>query len=243
MKTEEVSYTCGDVTFKGYIAWQESGQRTIPGILIAHAWRGHDDFVRQKARNLAKLGYVAFAADVYGEGIQANTNEEAAALMMPLFLDRKLLLERIGCGLNELRKHPSVDPQKIGGIGFCFGGLTIIELYRSGAELSGAVSFHGVLGNTLGEKKAKTMPISSSIKGSLLILHGHDDPLVSSQDLTDIQDELTRAKVDWQLHIYGQTMHAFTNPEAHEQKQGLVYNLKADHRSWQSMKMFFEEIF
>ena len=243
METKEIEYACGQTSFKGYAAWEDDKSGTRPGILIAHAWRGRDEFSKQKALDLAQLGYVALAADVYGEGITAENNDDAAALMRPLFLDRKLLQDRIKSAYEALRKHPLVNPQKIGGIGYCFGGLTIIELYRSGVELKGAVSFHAVLGTSLGGQTAKTVPISPSVKGSLLILHGHDDPLVSQEDLIRIQDELTKANVDWQLHIYGRTKHAFTNPEANDSKMGLVYNAQADKRSWQTMKTFFNEIF
>lgn len=243
MQTEEHTYFCHHTKLKGYFAWEKGKPPSRPGILIAPAWNGLDAFAKQKAQALAKLGYVAMAVDLYGDGITANSNEEALALMAPLFLDRVLLQERIKSGYDALRKHPLVDPQQIGGIGFCFGGLTMIELFRSGVDLKGVVSFHAVLGNTLEDKHAKTVPISPNIKGSILILHGYDDPLVSAEDLARIQKELADAKIDWQLHVYGNTSHAFTNPQASDQKAGLIYNPKADQRSWQLMNAFFSEIF
>lgn len=242
MHTEDLDYTSEKKTFQGYLAYETEGPDQRPGILIAHAWMGLDEFVKQKARDLAKLGYVVLCADLYGKGLRAKTNEEATSLMLPLFLNRKLLQDRIKSGFEVLQKHPKVIPQKVGGIGYCFGGLSIIELFRSGVDIKGVVSFHAVLGASLQAHSAKTLPLSPNIKGSILILHGYDDPLVQSDNLKHIQDELTEAKIDWQLHIYGKTSHAFTNPEAHDAKMGLMYNPKSDHRSWKLMRMFFEEI-
>lgn len=243
MKKETINYRVGNQSFKGYLVYDERDKKPKPGVLVAHAWRGQDDFARKKAEALAELGYIALATDVYGDGKSVTTDEEAQALMFPLFLDRKLLLERITGAYDLLKKQPHVDPKRIGGIGFCFGGLTIIELFRSGADLRGAVSFHGVLGNSLGGKQAAALPIAKGIKGSLLILHGHNDPLVSAQDIQNVQNELTKSLVDWEMNIYGHASHAFTNPEVHDDKKGLSYNPKADHRSWRAMCDFFEEVF
>lgn len=241
MHTENISYSIGNVDLKGYFVYQNKFQEKRPAVIVAHAWYGQDLFARNKAHALAELGYVGFAADVYGE--IAHNDDEAIALMGPLFLKRSLLLERIKAGYQQVASHPMVDPKRIGGIGFCFGGLTIIELFRSGVPLRGVVSFHGALGDERGNVKAETLPIAENIKGSILILHGHDDPLVSQQALSSIQEELTKAKIDWQLHIYGNTSHAFTNPEANNRQMGLIYNEKADKRSWESMRNFFDEIF
>lgn len=244
MEQETIPYTFQDVKFYGHLAFdaeiETSGRR--PAILIAHAWRGQDHFVHEKAEELAKLGYVAMAADVYGEAKQVDTNEEASKLMMPLFFDRTLLQGRINAALQVLQKHPLVDTNKIGAIGFCFGGLTVIELLRSGADVKGVVSFHGLLGDQLGETKAKRAA-PKPIKGSLLMLHGHDDPMVSQEDIVGIENELTAAKVDWQLNIYSQTTHAFTNPEANDPKSGMVYNPRTASRAWLAMTNFFNELF
>jgi dienelactone hydrolase len=243
MNTKTIDYTAGNIKLRGYLAFDSKKEGKRPGIIIAHAWRGQDDFARQKAVELAELGYVALAADVYGNGQSVNTNEEATSLMMPLFLDRKLLRERIIAAYELLKSQPEVDAHQIGAIGFCFGGLTVIELFRSGAEVKGVVSFHGTLGNAMGDRKATTHPIAKGIKGSILILHGNDDPLVSLDDILNIQREFTQAGVDWEMDIYGNTMHAFTNPEAHEEALGLVYNKKTSERAWQRMLNFFTEIF
>lgn len=214
-----------------------------PAVLVAHAWRGQDDFARKKCDALADLGYVGFALDYYGNGTVAATTEEAESLMMPLFLDRKLLQTRLQAGFDAIKDHPMVDADRIAIIGYCFGGLAAIELYRSGAKLRAAVSFHAVLGNKIGDKVASQTPISKNITGSLLMLHGHDDPLVSHKDITAIQKELTDAKVDWQMHVYGRASHAFTVPDANDPSMGLKYNAEADFRSWQSMTNFLNELF
>lgn len=243
MITETITYECKGVALKGHIVYSGEASAKRPAVIVAHAWRGQDDFARERAHELAELGYVGFAADLYGDGKTAQTDEEALKLMLPLFLDRSLLRERINAAFDVLKSHPYVDAAEIGAIGFCFGGLTVIELLRSGADVAGVVSFHGVLGDKLGEHKATLAPNAKKIEGSLLILHGHDDPLSSAEDICHIQDEFTLAKVDWQMNIYGHTMHAFTNPQAHDLKNGLVFEAIANMRSWREMCNFFEEIF
>lgn len=243
MHSQTVQYSDGETKFKGFLVYNDKIKSQRPAIIIAHAWHGQDQFVREKAKALAELGYVGFAADVYGDGKSVETNEEAQALMLPLFLDRQKLQNRIKAAYQLLKEHPLVDPSAIGGIGFCFGGLTIIELFRSGVDVKGVVSFHGVLGNVIQEAKAKTVPIAKNIKGSILVMHGYNDPLVSQQDIHHFEEEMTQANVDWQMHIYGHTYHAFTNPQAHDTKLGLFYNAVADKRSWLTMRNFFEEIF
>ena len=145
--------------------------------------------------------------------------------------------KRIIASYETLIKQPGVDKSRIGAIGFCFGGLTVIELLRSGTPVKSVVSFHGVLGNA----GAKTVPIATNIKGSILILHGYDDPLESTSDVLNTQKEFNEAGIDWQMDIYGHTSHAFTNPQSHDIVKGLIYNEKANKRSWIAMKNFFEE--
>lgn len=239
---EIIEYQSGNQLCRGYLA-KPASTNTGPAIVIAHTWKGLDDFCREKAEALAKLGYTAFAADLYGDGAVAANNEEALELMLPLFLDRQLLRERIQAAVSTVKKLPQVDSQKVGAIGFCFGGLTVIELLRSGADIAAAVSFHGVLGTTIANHHAKALPIAENIRASLLILHGHEDPLVSKADINTIQEELTKAQVDWQMNIYGHAAHAFTNPEAQDTTSGLVYNAKASDRSWEAMRAFFNDVF
>lgn len=243
MRNETIPYRINGQEFIGHLAVSDVIEGKRPAIIIAHAWRGLDEFAQEKAKILAEMGYVAFAADLYGNGKVAKDDQESLALMMPLFLDRSMLQKRIAAAFDVVSRHPLVETSKIGAIGFCFGGLTVIELLRSGAPVKGVVSFHGVLGNQIGDKKAKTVPIGSNIKGSLLILHGHDDPLASDADIKAIQKEMTDANVDWQMNIYGHTMHAFTNPIAQDPKGGKMYNPLSARRAWHAMDHFFEEIF
>ncbi len=242
MLTEQKNYSADKSELFGHFYYNPAAEKK-PAIIIAHAWYGLDAFAKQKAEYLASLGYVAFAADVYGHNKLAKTDEEARALMGPLFLDRHVMQKRIIAAYDTVVQHAAVDATRIGIIGFCFGGLVAIELLRSGTPIKGAVSFHGVLANEKEGHRAKTVPIAKGIKGSLLMLHGHDDPLVSQQDILQIQTELTEAKVDWQMNIYGGTSHAFTNPEAHDIKNGLIYNKQTADRAWSAMRSFFSEIF
>jgi dienelactone hydrolase len=243
MITEIIDYECQGVGFTGQLNYSGDVPVRRPAVIVAHAWKGQDEFARQKAKELAELGYVGFAADVYGSGVLAKNEDEALNLMLPLFKNRTILQERIRAAVEVLQNHPRVDPAAIGAIGFCFGGLTVIELLRSGADVSGVVSFHGLLGVTLGEAKAVLAAPAEKIEGSILILHGHEDPLVSPEDIRNIQNEFTKGKVDWQMNIYGHAAHAFTNPEAHDLKTGMAFDTKANMRSWMAMCDFFDEIF
>jgi len=243
MRQETLNYLSRDTNCQGCLFYNPELKTKQPAVIVTHAWRGQDDFAREKAKALAELGYLGFAADLYGNGVTADTNEAALELMAPLFLDRQLLQDRITAAYETMLRHPLVDPKRIGIIGFCFGGLTAIELLRSGADIRGAVSFHGVLGSSMGNKKAATLPIAKKVQGALLILHGNEDPLVTSEDIVNLQTELTQAKVDWQMHIYSHTVHAFTNPEVHEFSSGLSFNPKANIRSWRAMRNFFGEMF
>jgi dienelactone hydrolase len=244
MHQEIISYKCDEQTFHGYLFHNTGVQGIRPGILVCHAWKGVDEVTKQKAKELARLGYIVFAADVYGNDQPIKTNEEALHQMGPLFTNRALLLKRVTAGYNTLQQHALVDKQRMGTIGFCFGGLTTLELFKSSPQgLRGAVTFHGLLGDRMGPNVAQTVPMAANIKASLLILHGHDDPLVSKEDIASTQEKLTKAGIDWQMHLFGHATHAFSNADANEPSSGLLYNEKADRRSWQMMTNFFSEIF
>ncbi|ADI38430.1 dienelactone hydrolase family protein [Waddlia chondrophila] len=243
MRSEIVDYFCDETGLKGQVYYREDIAKKKPAVLVAHAWKGRDQFALDKAKMLAEMGYVGFAADLYGEGKVVESNEEAFELMLPLFLDRKLLRNRITAAYRAVSEHDQVDPQKIGAIGFCFGGATVLELIRSGVDLQGVVSFHGLLGMTLGEQKAEMAPTAEKLFGSLLILHGYQDPMVSREDVVNIQKEFSAKGIDWQMHTYGNASHAFTNPDANEPESGLIYDSIAEKRAMQSMKNFFSEVF
>ncbi|SRR5579883_1456261 len=235
LKTQKIEYHDGDVLLEGFYAYDDASKDKKPGILVAHDWSGKNTFACRKAEKLAELGYVGFALDMYGKGKTGNTKEEKIALMQPLISDRVKLQKRILAAFETVKKLEPVDSQRIGAIGFCFGGLCVLDLARSGAEVKGIVSFHGLLHAPEG---IATHPI----KASILALHGFDDPMVTTEQVMAFGNEMTHAKVDWQLTMYGQAMHAFTNPEAHDPGFGTVYNKRADDRSWIAMKEFFKEV-
>lgn len=206
-----------------------------PAVLVAHAWAGRSGFENDKARALAALGYVGIAIDMYGKGVLGGSPEENGALMTPFLDNRPLLQSRLQAALAAARLDPAVDPQRVAAIGFCFGGLCVLDLARSGADVRGVVSFHGLLGkpgNTDGRQ----------IAGKVLVLHGHDDPMVPVSDVVALETELTAAGADWQIHTYGNTLHAFTNPQANDPEFGVRYDANADRRSWRAMTDFLEEV-
>ncbi|MGX2030097.1 MULTISPECIES: dienelactone hydrolase family protein [Methylocaldum] len=233
--TQAIDYSHNDVQLEGFFAYDNKRPQPLPAVLISHAWGGRDEFVCNKARKLAELGYAAFALDMYGKGIIGSGPEENARLMNPLMNDRRLLQDRITTALETVRKLPQVDPKRIAAMGFCFGGLCVLDLARTGADLRGVVSFHGLFlppGNTQGNK----------IKTKVLVLHGHDDPMAPPDQAANLAKELTEAEADWQIHIYGNTLHAFTNPMANDRSFGTVYDETADRRSWESLRNFLAEV-
>jgi dienelactone hydrolase len=231
MKTETIEYSHQEATLEAFVA---SNGKKGAGILIFHAWRGRDDFVCEKAKWLASLGYIGIALDLYGKGVLGNSVEENGKLMQPLIEDRKFLLSRMEEGLKVGAAHPLVEKGKMSAIGFCFGGLCALDLARSGAPLQGVVSFHGLL-NSPG------YPIKPQAK--ILVLHGHDDPMVPPKEVEAFEKEMTEAKVDWQVHVYGNTTHAFTNPMANDPKLGTIYSEAAEKRALHAMVDFFKEIY
>lgn len=236
MEKEFIDYYVQNQTFKGYAAYRPIRKSKRPAILVCHAWFGQDDFARQKAEELADLGCVGFAVDLYGEGKTVQTSEDALALMTPLMENRVLIRQRLQAALETVKKIPAVDSNHIGVIGFCFGGACALELARSGASIKGAVSFHGLL------QRDKTVK-NESIQAAILALHGYEDPLVSQTDLYEFQEEMNQANVDWQLITYGKTMHAFTNPMAQSPSEGKQFNKESATRSWKAMKGFFKQQF
>ena len=236
MKTETIDYKQGDTALEGYLAYDDATQDKRPGVLVVHDWMGNGEFSKKKAEDLVKLGYVAFAADIYGKGVRPKDRTEAAAQAGTYKKDRPLLRSRVQAALDVLKKQPNVDLAKISAIGFCFGGTTVLELARSGADVAGVVTFHGGLDSPTPED-------AKNIKGKVLVLHGADDNGVN-KDVPAFQDEMRNGKVDWEMISYGGAVHSFTNPAAgNDNSKGAAYNEKADKRSWQAMKDFFGEIF
>ena len=205
-------------------------------MLVSHAWGGRKDFEDRKAEHLAELGYVGFALDMYGQGVTGTNPEENAALMQPLLDDRAMLQRRMTLALEQMSEQKEVDDARTAAIGFCFGGLCVLDLARTGADVRGVVSFHGLLGapgNTEGTK----------ISSKVLVLHGWRDPLAPPEDVLSFANEMAGHDADWQLQVYGNCMHAFTNPEAEAPDDGMQYDATADHRSWDAMWVFLNEAF
>lgn len=232
----KVEYKHGDTVLEGYLAYDDASKVVRPGVLVVHEWYGLNDYAMKRADQLAQLGYVAFALDMYGKGVKATTPQEAGALAGKYKGDRPLMRARASAGLDVLKKQTLVDPKRVAAIGYCFGGTTVLELARSGADVVGVVSFHGGLDNP-------DPQTSANIRARVLVLHGADDPLVPAKDITALQEELRKAGADWQMVYYGGAVHSFTNPQSgSDPSKGVAYNELADHRSWKSMKAFFEEI-
>ncbi len=231
-----IGYLDGDTLLEGFFAYDDVSENKRPAVLICHAWGGRDEFVENKAKKLAELGYLAFAVDMYGKGVRGQNREENASLMQPFINDRSMLQRRINAALYAVKLMPWVDDSKIAAIGFCFGGLCALDLARSGADIAGVVSFHGLL-------SAPDNISAPVITAKVLVLHGNDDPMVSVEQFSALRQELTEAGADWQIHLYGNTMHAFTNPVANDPDFGTVYHPIADQRSWRTMKDFLAEIF
>jgi dienelactone hydrolase len=234
MREQYIEYRDGETLLEGFLCYDESQPGPRPAVLINHAWGGRDEFVERKARRLAWQGYACFALDNFGKGKRGTTPEECSALMMPLLNDRGMLLRRLRAGLATAKGTPVVDARRIATIGFCFGGLCSLDLARGDSDIRGAVSFHGIL-----KPSGLTEP---KIRARILMLHGYDDPLAPPEDLLAIAKEFTAAGADWQLHAYGQTVHAFTNPAANNRDNGMQYDEAADRRSWHALEEFLAEV-
>lgn len=237
LKEQIVEYALDGTSMEGFLVFDDASAASRPAVLVVHDWMGQGPFGQERCRQLAAMGYVAFAADIYGKGVRPKDRKEAGQQAGLYKKDRKLLRARAAAALAELMKQPLVDPARVAAIGYCFGGTTVLELARSGAELAGVVSFHGGLDSPTPED-------GKNIKARLLVLHGADDPGVPADEVGRFQEELRAAKVDWQMVYYGNAVHAFTNKAAgSDPKQGAAYEEKADRRSWEAMKAFFAEIF
>ena len=233
--TETIEYTISNSIFEGRISWDNSIKEAKPGVLVAPTYAGQSPFEEEKSRALAKLGYVGFALDIYGKGIRAESPDHAQELMDTLNADRRELLVRMQGALSEIKSHEEVDEHSIAAMGFCFGGKCVLDLARSGVDIKGAVSFHGVY-------DPPDIEYPFPIKSPILILHGWDDPLSTPSQTVALAHELTTRDADWQMHAFGQTGHAFTNPNAQSPESGMIYSAKANDRSWDLMRSFFAEV-
>jgi len=237
VKTQVVEYQEGGTVLEGYLAWNDTIQGKRPSVLVVHEWTGLGDYAKSRTRMLAEMGYLAFAADIYGKGIRPRTPQEAGAESGKYKKARKLMRSRVHASLALLWANPLCDPKRVAAIGYCFGGTCVLELARSGADIVGVVSFHGGLDTPTPED-------AKQIKCKVLVLHGGDDPHVPVKDVEAFENEMRAGNVDWQLVVYGGAVHGFTNPASGNDKtRGAAYDEKADRRSWEAMKAFFAEIF
>src|SRR5687767_429331 len=207
IKTTTVTYKDGDTELEGYAAYDDVKQGLRPGVLVIHDWTGVQDYTKTRARQLAELGYVAFAADIYGKGVRPTDPKDCAAEAGKYKGNLPLLRRRAQLGLDQLKLQPQVDPKNLAAIGYCFGGSAVLELARSGADLKGVVTFHGGLSTTLPAEEGK-------VKASILVLHGADDPFVKPDEVAAFKAEMEKAKVPMQFIAYPGAVHSFSKKAA-----------------------------
>ena len=241
IQTEHINYFHNDTELTAYVAWDDNIDSAIdrekPAVLICHdAMGGKTAFEHGRAEAIAKLGYVGVAIDAYGKDSRARNAEEAYALMGPLTEDRRVLRERLACGVALACAHQRVDATQLAVMGYCFGGLCALEMARSGADLKGAISFHGLL------SQAEDVA-SETILAKLLVLHGWSDPLVPQEQVLAFAEEMNSQGVDWQLVGYGHGLHGFSNPLANDPANGIGYDADIDRRSWLALTHFLAELF
>ena len=231
-----IPYHEGGKDYEGFVVFPANASGSNPGVLVIHNWMGLTDETKSKARALAQLGYVAFAADIYGKLNRPKDVSEAGKTATYFKSNRKVYREALNLGLKELTKLKGVDPKKLAVIGYCFGGTGAIELARSGADIKGAVSFHGGL-------DSPEPALGKNIKAKIIAFHGADDPFVPAKDVTAFEDEMRAHKVDWQLIKFGNTVHSFTEKASgNDNSKGAAYNERSDERSWQEMARFLKEV-
>ncbi len=235
--TQTVAYTHGDVQLQGFLAYDDAVSGKMPGVLVVHEWWGLNDYARGRAEALAQMGYVAFALDMYGQGKSTEHPETAAAWMKTVNSNMEQWQQRAMAGLEVLKNQPQVDTDRMAAIGYCFGGATVQVMAYGGADLDGVVSFHGSLIAPTAEQAERTT-------AKVLIGHGAQDPMNDPASLEAYVEAMNTTSIDWQLIVYGNTRHSFTNPDADKRgMDALAYSPSADRRSWQHMSLFFDELF
>ncbi len=239
IRTETVTYTAGGATLVSYLAWDASQPGPRPGVVVFGEWWGLNDYQKRRARQLAELGYVALAADMYGDGRTAADASEAGTLMNGLFADMDATSARVRAAVEQLARRPEVDSARMGAMGYCLGGALSLHAARLGLDLRGVASFHGSLGKTHPAQKG-------DVKAKVLVCHGEDDSFVSAEEQAGFRQEMDELGVDYKFVAYPGAKHGFTNPDATE--NGLKYNLPlaynedVDRESWQEMKAFWAEV-
>lgn len=235
LHTQTLDYRDGTTALEAFVAFDDRHSGPRPVVLIGHQWGGRDEFVAGHARRLAAAGYLGFALDMYGKGVRGNSIEENSALMGPFMEDRMRVRCRVQAALNAATGLPQADASRVAIMGFCFGGLCALDLARSGADIRGAISFHGLL------KPTGLSP--QPVKAKVLVLHGADDPLAPLEDVVALREELNATDCDWQVHVYGGAKHAFAVPGADVPDIGAKHQPDAERRSLASADAFLAEVF
>lgn len=234
VRTSSIDYWDGDQRLCGFLALPQTAGSNHPAVLVGPEWWGLDDYARRRAVQLAAIGYIAFAIDMYGDG---KTTADAASAEAWARTTRtgELARRRASCALHWLQSHPAVARSRIGAIGFCFGGSVVLELARSGADVRAVACFHGSL--------ATPMPAQAqTLKASILVLHGGDDGFSPDDELLAFQREMRGARADWQLFIFGNAVHSFSNPDADRAGiAGVAYDPLSDRRAWAAVERFLHE--
>lgn len=237
IQTRTIEYKSGDAALKGYLAWNDAIKGRSPGVLVVHEWWGNNDYAQRRARELAELGYVALAVDMYGDGKTTNDAKVAQTWSSAVTGDNALLRQRAEAALEVLKSQPNVDPARIGAIGYCFGGKVVLEMARASLGLAGVVSFHGGLMTPHPEQ-------TKDVKTRILVCNGADDQFVSAEEIATFEKEMKSAGANYRIISYPGAQHSFTNPAADSYKiPSVKYDAAADRKSWQDMKQFFADVF
>lgn len=237
IQTKTVEYRDGDQVMRGYLAYDDAIEGKRPGVLVIHEFWGLNDYARKRARMLAELGYVAFAADMYGEGRESTHAQEASAWAGEVRAQQSVLRARAIAGLNTLKEQPNVDASRLAAIGYCFGGSAVLQLAYSGADVKAVVSFHGHPMPPAEEEHA-------GIKATIVVCNGANDTAISAEQVQAFEQAMKKAGADWMFVNYGNAVHSFTNPSADGKRSAnSKYNPEADRRSWALMKSLFVERF
>ena len=240
VKTDEVSYLVGDKEFTGYLTYDDATESRRPGVLVVHEWWGHNAYARKRAEMLAELGYTAFALDMYGTGKLAEHPDDAKAFMQAVTANMPEAEKRFAMAKAVLQSHPTVDPDRVAALGYCFGGGIVLHMARTGIDLDGVVSFHGSLAT-----QSPAQP--GNVKARVLVFNGAADPFVPPEQVEAFKREMREAGASLEFFDYEGVQHSFTNPGADavgkKFAMPLVYDKQADQDSWQRTQVFFKEIF
>jgi dienelactone hydrolase len=242
IKSEAINYEVAGQPFQGTLSYDDSIKGKRPGVLVVHEWWGHNAYAKKRAEMLAKLGYTAFALDMYGKGKVADHPEDAKKFMEATLADMKVAEARFNAALKLLKEQPTVEASKIAAIGYCFGGGMVLHMAKVNPELAGVVSYHGALGIS-----ANTKPVSTPVKTKILVFNGADDPFVTKEQIEAFKQDMKAIGSDYEFISLPGAKHGFSNPEADNfaLKFGmpLKYDVKADKESWEKSQTFFKKIF